>query len=253
MRRLRPATAGSELTVVEHLEELRVRLLVSLSVFGVALALCFWQNHLLLALVDAPLQGRRPVTFGIAEPFTATLTVAAYAAIALSLPVLLYQVYAYLLPAFSPAERRIARPLLIMIPVLFIAGVCFGYFIVLPAALHFLLHFNQHQFNLQVRASNWYSFFGTSVLASGLVFQVPVGILAATWLGITTAAGLRRKRRHAIVVCALIAAVLPGVDPVSMLIEMIPLIALYELSILIAAVFPGQTIPERGNDGICYD
>ena len=240
MRRLRPANLGSELTVVEHLEELRFRLIVSLSVFSVALALCFWQNHLLLRLVDAPLKGRRPVTFGVSEPFTATLTVAAYAAITLSLPVLLYQLYAYLLPAFSPTERRIARPLLVMIPVLFIVGACFGYFVVLPAALHFLLHFNQHQFNLQIRARDWYSFFGMSVLACGLVFQVPVGILAANRLGIATPQGLRRKRRHAIAACAVVAAVLPGVDPISMLIEMIPLIALYELSILLVAVFPGR-------------
>ena len=239
MRRPSP-NPRRELTIVGHLEELRVRLLVALAAFGVALALCFWQNHLLLRIADAPLQGRRPVTFGIAEPFTVTLTVAAYAALALTLPVLLYQLYAYVLPAFTPTERRIAKPLLALIPALFAAGVCFGYFVVLPAALHFLLHFNQHQFNLQIRARDWYSFFGTSVLASGLVFQVPVAILAATRLGITTPQTLRRKRRHAIAICALIAAALPGVDPVSMLIEMIPLIALYELSILIAAWFPAR-------------
>jgi sec-independent protein translocase protein TatC len=228
----------SELTIVGHLEELRVRLLVALGAFGVALAFCFWQNRLLLRIADAPLQGRRPVTFGIAEPFTVTLTVAAYAALALSLPVLLYQLYAYVLPAFTPAERRLAKPLLALIPALFAAGVCFGYFVVLPAALHFLLHFNQHQFNLQIRARDWYSFFGTSVLASGLVFQVPVAILAATRVGIATPHALRRKRRYAIAVCAVIAAALPGVDPVSMLIEMIPLLALYELGILVAAAFP---------------
>jgi sec-independent protein translocase protein TatC len=235
-------TPRSELTIVGHLEELRVRLLVALAAFGVALVLCFWQNGLLLRIADAPLQGRRPVTFGIAEPFTVTVTVAAYAALALSLPVLLHQLYAYVLPAFTPAERRLAKPLLVLIPALFAAGVCFGYFVVLPAALHFLLHFNQQQFNLQIRARDWYSFFGTSVLASGLVFQVPVAILVATRLGITTPQALRRKRRYAIAVCAVIAAALPGVDPVSMLIEMIPLIALYELSILIAAVFPGQPV-----------
>lgn len=240
MRRLTVANSARGLTVVEHLEELRFRLIVSLSVFGAALALCFWQNHLLLQIVDAPLQGRRPVTFGVTEPFTATLTVAAYAAVAITLPVLLYQLYAYPLPALSRTERRIARPLLAMIPVLFTAGMCFDYFIVLPAALHFLLHFNQHQFNLQISARDWYSFFGMSVLASGLVFQVPVGILAATRLGITTPQKLRARRRHAIAICALIATLLPGVDPVSMLIEMIPLILLYELSIVIAAAFPGH-------------
>ncbi len=241
MHRQTATSAPRELTIVGHLEELRLRLLVSLAVFGVALALCFWQNHLLLALVNAPLHGKRPVTFGIAEPFTATLTVAGYAALALSLPVLLYQLYAYLLPAFSPSERRLAQPLLAMIPLLFLAGVGFGYFVVLPAALDFLLHFNQHQFNLQIRARDWYSFFGRTMLASGLVFQIPVAILTATRLGVTTPQRLRRRRRHAIALCALIAAALPGVDPISMLIEMIPLIGLYELSILLAAAFPALT------------
>jgi len=225
------------MTVVDHLEELRFRLIVSLSAFAVALALCFWQNHLLLRVVDAPLGSRRPVTFGVSEPFTATLTVAAYAALALSLPIALYQLYRYVLPAFSPAERRIALPTLALVPLLFVAGVCFGYFVVLPTALHFLLHFNQREFNVQIRARDWYSFFGASVLATGLVFQVPVGILAATRLGITTPQALRAKRRYAIAICALVAAVLPGVDPVSMVIEMIPLVALYELSIVIAAAF----------------
>ncbi len=238
MTRLKPIRHDAQLSVIDHLDELRSRLIASLITFGAALALCFWQNHLLLRIVDAPLQGRRPVTFGVAEPFTATLTVAAYAAIALTLPILLYQLYAYLLPALRPNERRIALPLLLLIPLLFIAGVAFGYFIVLPAALHFLLHFNQHEFNLQLRARDWYAFFGTTVLATGLVFQIPVGILAATSVGITTPAALRRKRRYAIAICALIAAALPGVDPISMLIEMIPLIALYELSILIASALP---------------
>jgi len=183
------------------------------------------------------------VTFGVSEPFTATLTVAAYAALALSLPIALYQLYRYVLPAFSPAERRIALPTLALVPVLFVAGVCFGYFVVLPAALRFLLHFNQREFNVQIRARDWYSFFGASVLATGLVFQVPIAILAATQLGITTPRALRAKRRYAVAICALVAAVLPGVDPVSMVIEMIPLVALYELSIVIAAVFARRAPP----------
>ena len=240
MARLKPIRHDAQLSVIDHLDELRSRLIVSLITFAAALALCFWQNHLLLRIVNAPLHGRRPVTLGVAEPFTATLTVAAYAAVALTLPILLYQLYAYLLPALRPNERRIALPLLLMIPLLFIAGVAFGYFIVLPAALHFLLHFNQQQFNLQLRARDWYSFFGMTVLASGLVFQIPVAILAATSAGITTPAALRRKRRYAIAICALIAAALPGVDPISMLIEMIPLVALYELSILIATALPAS-------------
>lgn len=94
MARLKPIRHDAQLSVIDHLDELRSRLIVSLITFAAALALCFWQNHLLLRIVNAPLRGRRPVTFGVAEPFTATLTVAAYAAVALTLPILLYQLYA---------------------------------------------------------------------------------------------------------------------------------------------------------------
>ncbi len=237
MRRLAPIRHDDQMSVVSHLDELRLRLIVSLTALGVALGLCFWQNHLLLRIVDTPLGGHRLLTLGVSEPFTATLTVCAYAAIVIALPVVLYQAYSFIGPAFSPAERRIALPLLLLVPLLFVAGVAFAYFVVLPAALRFLLHFNQHQFNLQIRARDYYGFFGMTMLAVGLVFQVPVGILAATRLGITTPAKLRRNRRYAIVICAVVAAALPGVDPVSMVLELLPLVALYELSILLAAAF----------------
>jgi sec-independent protein translocase protein TatC len=232
------------LTLVEHLDELRHRLLVCGLVLGVALALCFWQNHLLLDVANAPLPDRRePITFGVTEPFTVTLTVAAYGAIVLALPVLLYEAYAFFLPALAPGERRTILPLLLLIPVLFIAGAVFAYFVVFPAAAHFLLNFNDEQFNIQVRARDYYSFFSTTLVAVGLVFQVPVGILAVTRLGIVTPSQLAANRRYAYLACALIAAALPGVDPVTMLIETVPLVVLYELSIVLSRAFgtPGRS------------
>lgn len=244
MRRIRPISHEDQLSVVEHLDELRTRIVVSLSVFGVALALCFWQSHLLLELANAPLPAGHDklTTLGVTEPFTTTVTVSAYGAIILSLPVILYQAYAYLLPAFGERERRAIFPLLLLIPVLFIAGVAFGYLIVLPAATRFLLNFNDSQFNVQVRASEYYGFFSTTLLACGVVFQVPVGILALTRLGVLRVNQLRRNRRYAYLGCAVLAAALPGVDPVSMLLETAPLIALYELSIVLAAAF-GRPAP----------
>jgi sec-independent protein translocase protein TatC len=130
-----------------------------------------------------------------------------------------------------------------MIPVLFIAGVAFGYFVVLPAAVGFLLHFNDHQFNVQVRAKDYYSFFSTTLLACGVVFQVPVGILSVTRLGIVKVEQLKQNRRYAYLGCAIVAAALPGVDPVSMLLETAPLIALYELSIVLASIWGQPTEP----------
>lgn len=236
-RRLRPIGHEDRLSLVEHLDELRTRLILSVVAFGVAVALCFWQNHLILKIVNHPLEGRKPITLGVAEPFMTTFTLSAYAAILIALPVILYQIYAFVLPAFTPGERRVAMPLLMMVPFLFIAGVVFGYYVVLPAALHFLLHFNTDQFRVEIRARDYYGFVTTTLVACGLLFQIPVGILGLNRLGIVTPRQLRKNRRYAILVIAVLAMLLPGVDPVSMLIEMVPMIALYELSILLTVAF----------------
>jgi sec-independent protein translocase protein TatC len=244
-RRVRAVSHEDRLSLVEHLDELRSRIVVCLTVFGVALALCFWQNHLLLEIASGPLPGdhKKLITFGVTEPFTTTLTVAAYGAIVLSLPIVLYQLYAYVLPAFSPAERRVALPILLLFPVLFLAGIAFAYFAVMPAAVKFLLNFNDSQFNVQVRARDYYSFFSMTMLAGGLIFQLPLAIIAVVRLGIVRIEQLRENRRYAYLGIAIVAAALPGVDPVSMIIEMVPLLVLYELSILLARAFgqPGDS------------
>ncbi len=243
-RRVRAVSHEDRLSLVEHLDELRSRIVVCIAVFGVALALCFWQNHVLLEIASGPLPGdhKKLITFGISEPFTTSITVAAYGAIILSLPILLYQVYAYVLPAFSGAERRVVLPIMLLAPILFLAGLAFGYFAVLPAAVKFLLNFNDSQFNVQVRARDYYSFFSTTMLACGLIFQLPLAILAVTRLGIVKVEQLSSNRRYAYLIIAIVAAALPGVDPVSMLIEMVPLLVLFELSILLARAFgrPGK-------------
>jgi sec-independent protein translocase protein TatC len=295
------------LSVVDHLEELRTRLIISLAVVAVAFAFCFWQNHALLNVVNAPLahetqkqvkagngplgstyavqqsartvaaqlqlvvralerpgsgasavtraslagvapalrgaighlsaapQGNRPVTLGIGEPFTTTLAVSLIFALILSLPVLLYELYGFLLPAFSPEQQRVATPLMLAIPFLFVAGVLFGYFVVLPAAVRFFQNFNSGQFNVLVQASQYYHFAAVVLLAMGLVFQVPVGILAATRAGIVTTAQLRHNRRYAILACGAVAAFLPG-DAITLLLETVPLYLLFELSVLLARI-----------------
>jgi sec-independent protein translocase protein TatC len=250
MRRIRPVTHEDRLSVIDHLDELRSRLVVALAAFLVAFALSVWQSDLVLQVVNAPLpDGREPITLGPAEPFIQTLKTAGYAALLLALPVILYQVYAFVMPAFSPAERRVARPLLLMVPVLFIAGVVFCYLVVLPPALDFLLGFNASQFDTQLRASDYYDFAALTMLALGLGFQVPVGVLALTRLGVVTAAKLRRSRRYAIVVIAVLAALLPTLDPVTLLLEMLPLLALYELSIQLARVFEPRPVDAAAVSG----
>jgi sec-independent protein translocase protein TatC len=248
-RRLKPISHEDRLTIVDHLDELRSRLIVSLVAFGAAFALCAWQNHVILDIVNKPLPDNtpQPITFGVTEPFTTTLTNSAYAAILLALPVVLYQLYAFVLPAFSPRERRVATPLALMVPVLFILGVVFCYFVVLTPAIKFLLNFNADEFNTQVRARDYYSFVTLTMVAMGMGFQVPVAILALVRLEITSVEGLRRNRRYAFLVIAIVAAFLPTIDPVSLLLEMVPLILLYEASILLAVWFgrPAEEVPEQ--------
>lgn len=242
------------MTLVEHLDELRTRIIVSVAVLVVACGLCFWQNHLLLDIANKPLpDGVKPITFGVAEPFLTTLKVSIYAGILLALPVLLYQAYAFVLPALTPTEKRVVMPLVLMVPLLFIAGVVFSYFVVVPAATKFLLNFNKTEFNVQVQASQYYSFFITTLIALGLVFQVPMGVVAVTRLGIVTPRQLSSNRRYAYLILAIIAMLLPGTDPVTMLVELVPLLLLFELSIVLARVFgtprgePGE--PEPASTG----
>jgi sec-independent protein translocase protein TatC len=247
--RLRAARFDEQMTLVEHLDELRNRIIVSAAVLVVACALCFWQNHLLLDLANKPLPDNlhghpiKPITFSVAEPFMSTLKISIYAGILIALPVLLYQAYAFFLPALKPTEKRVILPLLLLVPVLFIAGVVFSYFVVVPAAAKFLLNFNQDQFNIQVRASDYYGFLLTTLLAMGLVFQIPMGVVAVTRLGIVTTREIAKNRRYAFLVLAIVAMLLPGTDPVTMLIEMTPLVLLFEFSLILARIIgtPGES------------
>jgi sec-independent protein translocase protein TatC len=248
MARLRPVDFEDRLTLVEHLDELRTRIIISVAAFVVAFGLCFWQNSRLLDIANGPLPGDfTPITFGVAEPFTTTVTISAYAALVIALPVVLYQAYAFVLPALTTRERRVVVPFLLMIPALFVAGVVFGYFVVLPAATKFLLNFNDNQFNIQVRARDYYSFFTLTLAVMGLIFQLPIGILAVTRLGIVSPEQLGKNRRYAYVILLIVAMLLPGTDPVTMLIEAVPLILLFEASVLLARAFgrPPEEAAER--------
>jgi sec-independent protein translocase protein TatC len=191
--------------------------------------------------LSTPPRGDRPVTLGIGEPFTTTATVSLIFALILSLPVILLQAYSFLMPALEPEQRRRMRPVVLAIPGLFVAGVAFAYAIVLPAAVHFFQNFNSGQFNVLVQASQYYKFAATTLLALGLLFEVPVLVLAITRAGIVTPRQLRRNRRYAIAICAGVAALLPS-DAITMLLETVPLYLLFELSLLIA------TIAERRSD-----
>jgi sec-independent protein translocase protein TatC len=248
VRRIRPISHEDRLSVVDHLDELRSRLIACVLAFVVAWGLTAWQNHLVLEIVNAPLPNDiEPITLGPAEAFYTTLTNSAYVALLISLPVILYQLYAFLLPAFSPVERRVATPLMLLIPVLFITGVVFCYFVVLGPAMQFLLNFNADEFNTQVRARDYYSFITLLMLAMGLAFQIPVAVVVACKLRITSPEQLRRGRRYAAVAIVVLAALLPTIDPLSLILESVPMYLLYELSILLASAW-GRPLGEVSDE-----
>ena len=189
-------------------------------------------THALARLSRAP-EGEKPVTLGVGEPFTTTIGVALIFALILALPVILYELYSFLLPALTPDRQRVASSVVLAIPLLFVAGVAFGYFVVLPAALRFFEGFNSDQFNTLVQASQYYRFAAITLLAMGLVFQVPVAILAASRAGVVTPHQLGRNRRYALLACGAVAAFLPG-DAITLVLETVPLYLLFEASLLLA-------------------
>jgi sec-independent protein translocase protein TatC len=234
-RRLRH---GEEATLVEHLDELRTRIFVSLGalVFGFVVAFVF--RHTLLDWFNAPLPAGRgkPLTLGVAEPFLTSVKISLLAGLALALPVVLWQLWSFLAPAVEQHAERTVLVFVLMSTVLLAAGVAFGYFIVLPKAIEFLTNFDQDQYRIELRARDYYGFVMTVLLAVGLVFQLPIFMLALVRLQVLSTATLRSNRRLGYFIVAVIAVLLPGIDPVTTTLEAVPLVALYEASIWLAVL-----------------
>jgi sec-independent protein translocase protein TatC len=299
-KRVRPIGHEDRLSVVDHLDELRSRLIVCFAVLIVAFGFCFWQNHRLLNLLNKPLppvstntsnklngitndnvstgkhleragqdltnvarsgavpgaeglalaraareitaagkslpqksQTNVPITIGVGEPFTVSLTVAFYAALLISLPVLLYELYAFVIPAMRPEEKQVARPLMLVSPALFLVGVVFTYIVVLPAAVKFLQGYNSNQFDAFVQAKPLYTFEVMTMGAIGLAFEMPLLLLGARAAGLIDGRTLTKHWRYATVIIAVIAAAMPGADPVTTGLETAPLVILFLASIVL--------------------
>jgi sec-independent protein translocase protein TatC len=299
-RVLRPVGHDDRLSIVDHLGELRSRLFVCGAALLVAFGLCFWQNQLLLDVLNKPLPPAAktapnhlggltkdsvnaakdiassaalfhqlslsknlslpdsallaaaanklgdaakalpqstpknvPITIGVGEPFTTTLTVSFYFALLLTLPLLLYEAYAFVIPALTPTERRVAMPVMLAAPVLFVIGVVFTYIVVLPAAITFLQGYNSNQFNALVQAKPLYSFEVMTMAVLGLAFQLPLGLLALHRMGVINGSTLTRHWRYAAIIIAIIAAAMPGADPVTTALETLPLVVLFLASIVL--------------------
>jgi len=246
MRRLpRRLKHGEEATLVEHLDELRKRIFVCLGALAAALTATYAFHHRIIHWLNGPLPAakRHPITFGVAEPFLTSLTVSLYAAFVIALPIILWQAWSFLAPAFEERTQRGVRWLVAIATILTIAGILFAYYVVLPAALTFLTSYDDNLYNIQIRAKDYYNFVSLVLLAVAIVFQVPLFILGLVRIGVTSAAKLRRNWRMGIVIMTAIAVALPGVDPFTTALEMVPLISLYLLSLALAGFFERRWRP----------
>ena len=223
---------GEEATLVEHLDELRTRLIVVLLVLVPAFLLAFAFHEQIMEWLTGPLpDDKQLVTLGVTEPFTTSVKVSLIAGLAIALPILLWQIWAFLAPAVEPHFQRIVVVFVALATALFAAGVVFMYYIVLPRALDFLTSYDDDLYDIQIRASYYYSFAALTLVAGGIAFLMPIFVLALVRLRVLTSDRLRSNRRIAFVVLLVFAIMLPTVDPVSLAFEVVPLVLLFELSI----------------------
>lgn len=243
VRRVRP---DEELSVVEHLDELRRRIVISAVALIVAFIAAYAFHQQLFEFLAGPLPGddRQLVTLSPTEGFFTVLKVSFWASIILALPVWLYQLYAFVSPAVGDQPRRRTLITVAGVSALFLGGAAFGFFVVMPVALDWLLGFGGDLFTNDLRAGEYYGFVTSLMLGSGIMFEVPIAMVALARLGIASAELYMRQWRVAIVVIAVIAALLPGGDPVSMILLMIPQLVLYALGIWLSKLF-GQPAPWR--------
>jgi sec-independent protein translocase protein TatC len=242
-RRLRH---GEEATLVEHLDELRTRIFVCLGALVIGLVVGYVLHRHLIHWLNRPLpEGRlgRPITFGVAEPFLTSFKISLYAGFLLALPVMLWQGWLFFAPALDESHQRRVVGFVFLATALLVAGIVFGYFVALPAAVRYLTNYDKSIYHIQLRARDYYSFATMVMLAMAVVFQLPIVVLALVRLGILSTARLRRERRMGYFIVACIAVALPGIDPVTTVIEAVPLVILYEgsiwLSVLMERRAPG--------------
>src|ERR671920_2559488 len=240
--RLPPRSHGPRdemrMTLIEHLDELRSRIIkVGLAFFGVAIVAWFFRVRIfdwLLAPAGGALQGKLNVT-GVTEQLFTDMKLALYVGFLLTIPVLLYQVWAFVAPAVGDLGRVFTYILITLASSLFIAGIVFGYVFVVPVGVKFLLGWAPDRYDTIITPTNYMAFVTRFLLACGIVFELPAATYVAAKLELIDAALLKRYRKHAIVANTIVAAAItPSPDPFSMLLLAVPLIGMYELSIIIA-------------------
>jgi sec-independent protein translocase protein TatC len=231
-----------ELSLVQHLGELRDRLMAASIAVVITTAISFVFTTEIIKLLILPVgEGIKLASFNPTENFATYMRVALFSGIALAMPVILYEIYAYIDPALHPNERRFALTLGPFILLLFIAGMLFCYFFVLPNALKFLINFASDVFENQLRASEYLSFVTTFILGMGLVFEMPVLIFALIKVGAVRHAWLAKQRRYVVVIVLIVAAIVtPTPDPFNQLLVAIPMYLLFEIGLFLGRFGGGR-------------
>ena len=235
-RRLRH---DESVTLVEHLDELRTRLIVSLLAVGVAFGFTYGFRKPIIRWLEAPLPDDKVlITLSPGEAFNTSLTVALSGAIVIALPILVWQIWAFMAPALQDRSQAIVVRLVVVATFLLVAGMAFAYFVVLPNGLQFLLNFDSDLYDTdQLRARDYFGFAAAVIAGLGVLFELPIFILGLVRLGIVSSARLRRNRRIGVGIALIAVVLLPGVDFVSMALQALPILALFEASIWTSVFF----------------
>ncbi|MDE3111926.1 MAG: twin-arginine translocase subunit TatC [Chloroflexota bacterium] len=229
-----------ELSLIQHLDELRRRLVVAAIAVAVTTGGAFFFSSSIVRFLLAPAGIQRCVAFSPTENFTTFLRVALFAGIALAMPVLLYEIYAYVDPALMSNERKfvlISGPFVLL---LFLTGMAFCYYLLLPHALDFLLHFGSDVIDNQLRCNEYLSFVTTFILGVGLIFELPALIVALVRIGVVQRSWLAKQRRYVFLASFIAGAIItPTPDPFNQTLVSLPIYFLYELGLLLARFVGG--------------
>lgn len=232
MKRKKPEV----MSFLEHLEELRRRLIIIAAIIMIATVICYLFVEDILRILTLPAQDMKLIFLSPPEAFMANIRLAFMAGILVSMPFIIYQIVVFIMPALRRSEKRVVIPLVISMVLFFALGVSFGYCVVFPFAIRFFMSFATSELVPRFSISNYISFVTTFLLAFGIVFQTPLVFWFLGRIGILTPTFLSSNRKYAVLVIAIISAVITPPDIFSQLLMIGPLMVLYELGLFLVKV-----------------